>query len=434
MLALIAVLIFINGFFVAAEFALVRLQAAPTHRWQEHKGLRAGLIRRILRDLDPYLTTAQIGITSTSIALGSVGEPYVAGLLAATLGEWLPGVEELGPGVSFALSLGLITVIQIIIGEQAPKSYGIKEYEAVSGWTAVPLQVVYVVFWPLVRIINFFSLVVVRLLGADIRGGDTMRITEEELRVLLMHSHRGGSISDRERRIMVNAMKLADQEATDVMVPRPDVVTIDADSTLAEARKTAVDTGHSRIPVVDPDLDHCVGILYAKDLLLEPPDSTKAVANLVRPAIHVPETVSLERLLYLFQSRGMHIALLVDEFGGASGIVTLENVLEALVGDIHDEFDRGPSLTPRKLAENRWRVPGMAKVETVEQLIGLTLDTEQDTISGWFIDHKDGFPRCGDLLEVDGWRFVVESLDKRRIASLFIEKMPERLEADDDED
>jgi CBS domain containing-hemolysin-like protein len=431
-IALIAALIFINGFFVAAEFALVRLQAAHTHRWTDARGLRGRILKNILRDLDPYLTTAQIGITSTSIALGSIGEPWVAGVLSAALGDWLPNVDALSPGVSFALSLGVITVIQIIIGEQAPKSYGIKSYEAVAGWTAVPLQVVYIVCWPLVRTINFFSLVVVRLLGADIRGGDTLRISEEELRVLLMHSHRGGSISDRERRIMVNAMRLADQEATDVMVPRPDVVTIDAEESLVVARKVAIDTGHSRIPVVDPDLDHCVGVLYAKDLLQEPPDSTKAVANLVRPAIHVPETISLERLLYLFQSRGLHIALLVDEFGGASGIVTLENVLEALVGDIHDEYDRGPSLTPRKLAEDRWRVPGMAKVETVEQLIGLTLDTEQDTISGWFIDHKDGFPRRGDLLEVDGWRFVVESLDKRRIASLFIEKVPERLEDDED--
>lgn len=422
MLGIIALLMGLNGLFVAAEFALVRLQAAPTHRWQQGGGLRGSIIRRMLGDLDSYLTAAQIGITSTSIALGSVGEPYVASLLVAGLGNMFPDVVLLAPGVSFALSIGLITVIQITVAEQAPKSYGIKSYELVTGLTALPMHAMYLLFWPLVRLINYFSLVIVRALGADMHG-NVLRVTEEELRMLLLQSSRGGSISDRERRIMTNAMRLAELEASEVMVPRPDVVTLNAETALADARKVAIESGHSRIPVVDPDLDHCVGILYAKDLLQEPDDSDRLVANLVRPAIHVPETISLERLLYLFQSRGLHIAILVDEFGGASGIATLENVLESLVGDIQDEYDRAPALQPRKIADDRWRVPGMARVETVETLLDIEFDTEQDTMSGWFIDYRDGFPRRGDVLEWAGYRFVVESIDKRRIASLLVERV-----------
>lgn len=422
MIWLIVLLIFLNGYFVAAEFALVRLQAAPKHRFQEGEGLRARVVRRMLADIDVYLSTAQLGITFTSIALGSVGEPYISRHLEAWLGGVVPPELNLAPWVTVALSLALITIVQIIVGEQAPKSYGIKSYELVAGWTAVPMEAIRIAFWPLIWFINVASLGVVRLLGADTKG-HTAGMTEEDIRMILAQGRRMGSISERERRIMTNAMKLEDLEARDVMVPRPNVVVIEASAAAADVRALVRQTGHSRIPVVDPDLDHCVGVVFAKDLLDPDVDDKTPVSELMHEPLFVPETISAERLLYLFQTRGTHLAITIDEFGGAAGLVTLEDILEELVGEITDEYDPLPRDVIRPLRDGVWRVSGMAKLEDLEPLLGIEFAGDQDTLSGWFIYEKDDFPRRNDSVEYSGYRFIVEAVEPRRVATLRIERI-----------
>ncbi|RMF18417.1 MAG: HlyC/CorC family transporter [Candidatus Dadabacteria bacterium] len=420
----IVILILLNGYFVAAEFALVRLQSAPTHRFQDDPSLRGRIVRRMLAHLDMYLSTAQLGITFTSIALGSFGEPYLSALLERGLAQWVPGVERLGPAFIVALSLSFITTIQIIVGEQGPKSFGIRAYERVVSATAIPMHLMYVVFWVPIQLINFGSLIVVRMLGGDPSAHRTI-LTEDELRLLLRQGHSHGSISERERKIMTNAMRLEELEAREVMVPRPDVVTIDVSATIQDARRIVRESGHSRVPIVDPDLDHCVGLLYAKDLLRDELDEQASVATLAREAIYVPETMNAEKLLYLFQTRGLHIAIVIDEFGGASGIVTLEDILEELVGEINDEYDRVEPQPVRRLAPDRWRAVGMAKLSELEELLDVEFDTEEDTLNGWFIDEKNDFPRRGDALMLGPWRFTVEAVDGHRIASVLIERVEE---------
>lgn len=320
------------------------------------------------------------------------------------------------------LSLSFITIIQIIIGEQGPKSYGIRAYERVVGATAIPMHLVYLAFWVPIRLINFGSLIVVRLLGGDPSAHRTI-LTEDELRLLLHQGHSHGSISERERKIMTNAMRLEELEAREVMVPRPDVVTIDVSATIRNARRTVRESGHSRVPIVDPDLDHCVGLLYAKDLLRDELDENVSVSTLAREAIYVPETMSAEKLLYLFQTRGLHIAIVIDEFGGASGIVTLEDILEELVGEINDEYDRVEPHPIRRLTPDRWRAVGMAKLSELEELLDVAFDTEEDTLNGWFIDEKNDFPQRGDSLTLGSWQFTVEAVDGHRIASVLIERI-----------
>ncbi len=423
MIWFIALLIFLNGYFVAAEFALVRLQADPAHSFTRSESLRARIVRRMLRNLDAYLSTAQLGITFTSIALGSIGEPYVSGILEQLFADYFPSIDRLGPGVSFGLALSFITMVQIIIGEQGPKSYGIRSYERVVGMTAIPMEVIYRVFFPIITLINFGSLVVVRLLGGSV-DNEGHSVSEEQLRVLLLQGRHFGSISEREQRIMVNAMKLEHTEAKEIMVPRPDVFTVQAETTIAEARPVVLETGHSRIPVVDPDLDHCVGLLFAKDLLTPDIDESQPVGNIVRQPMYVPDSISAEKLLYMFQTRRAHMAITVDEFGGSSGIATLEDIIEELVGEIHDEFDPVPSQLLRPLGENRWRASGMLKIDDLEETLKVDLETDQDTLSGWITSVKDGFARRGDFVAHSGFEFVVESVERHRIASVLIREAP----------
>jgi len=420
----IILMLALNGYFVAAEFALVRLHSATTHKYQEGGQLTARIVRRMLHDIDAYLSTAQLGITFTSITLGSFGEPFVSHALEKILGTWVPAIAALGHGVSIGLSLALITVVQIIVGEQGPKSYGIRAYERVVGATAIPMQLMYWIFFPIIWIIGLGSMSIVRLLGGS-ADGLASELSEEELRILLLQGRSMGSISESERQIMTNAMRLEELEAREVMVPRPDIVTIEADATADEARALVVESGHSRIPIVDPDLDHCVGFLYAKDLLQQKVAESTPVSNLVREAVYVPETINAEKLLYMFQTRGLHIAIAVDEFGGASGIVSLEDILEELVGEIQDEYDDSQPALIRSLTESRWRASGMTNLEDVGFELEIEFDTDQDTLSGWFTDHKNDFPRRGDQIEHRGYSFTVESMERHRIASLLIERLPE---------
>lgn len=417
MLYLVLFLILVNAFFTAAEFALATLQAIPTHRYKEPQGLIPRLVSHQIERIDLYLSSCQLGISGASIALGSAGEPYLARKIGHLIGIAVPDWGE--KGITIGLALLVITFTQIVVGEQAPKSLAVRTSEKVAYFAALPLETFTWIFRPLIYLIELASTSLLKIFHITPKK---FHFSQEALEFILLQSHLSGSISQEERKIMINAMELADVEAKEVMVPRPDVITLPADATVADAQKMIAETGYSRIPVVDPDLDHCMGIVHAKDLFrsLFPDEPASRYA---RKPLYVPETISLERLLKHFRFSQTHLALVVDEFGGVRGIVTLEDVLERLVGEIHDEHDLPDPPSLKSLGGRRYRALGMTALADLERVLGLKIDSDQETLNGWLISEFDGFPKSGDSLERLGYRFTVENMDTRyrRIGTVFIE-------------
>lgn len=420
MLLLILSLILANAFFVAAEFALATLQALPTHRFRRSPNLISRIVLRQIERVDLYLSSCQLGVSATSIALGSAGEPYLSRKIADLFGIFLPDWGE--QGVAIALALALIIFTQIIVAEQAPKSLAIRTAEQVALFVALPLEGFTILFRPLIRAIELGSTLLLKLLRIK---PQKFQFSQEALEFIILQSQVSGSISPEERQIMVNAMELADVEAKEVMVPRPDVVTIAASATVGEAEKLIAESGYSRIPVVDPDLDHCVGILHAKDLF-RARSPLESIRSFTRRPLYVPETISLERLLRHFRLSQTHLALVVDEFGGVRGIVTLEDVLEHLVGEIHDEYDQPDPPSLKSLGEGRYRALGLTPLEDLERVLKISIVSDQETLNGWLLSEFDGFPKNGDELVRFGYRFLVESMDPehRRIGTVLIEPAP----------
>lgn len=420
MLILILSLVLANAFFVAAEFCLATLQAVPIHRFKGKTGILARTITRQVENVDLYLSSSQLGISAASIALGSAGEPYLAHKIGSLLGMILPEWGE--KGITIALALIFIIFIQMVVGEQAPKILAIRTAEKVALFVALPLEVFTQIFRPLIYLIDVSSRTLLKLFRIEPRK---LQFSQDALEFIILQSHISGSISQEERQIMINAMELAEMEAKEVMVPRTDVITLPAEAKVGEAQKMIAETGYSRLPVVDPDLDHCVGIIHAKDLF-KASSEDDPVTWYVRKPLYVPETISLERLLKHFRASQTHLALVVDEFGGVRGIVTLEDILEHLVGEIHDEYDLPDPPPIRSLGEGRYRVLGMASLEDLEKVLGITTESDQETLNGWLLSEFDGFPSPGDVIERYGYRFLVESMDTehRRIGSVLIEPLP----------
>jgi len=420
MFFLLFLLFLLNGFFVAVEFAVVALHASPVHRFKKGESALDRLIQNFIENLDFFLSSSQLGVTIVSFIIGWQAEPYVAHYLESAFSLFLPMDTTFRTGISFAFALLIITFVHVVVAEQVPKSLAVRRAEYTMLICAYPFALFSYLFRPLILLIEKTSFLFVRFFPG---GKVSSRISQEALEFLLLQGTLTGSLTPEERKIMMNAMKLRDLEAKEVMVPRPDVITIPSHATVKEAIDLVSRYGHTRIPVVEPDLDHCVGILHAKDLLNKP-DGMKVKELARKPPIFIPETISMERLLLLFQTRKMHMALAVDEFGSVRGIVTLENVLEKLVGDIQDEYDTGEPPGIVVTPEGKLVVGGMTRIVDLESRLGISLETDQETVSGWFISEYDGFPKEGDSLVRSGFRFRVLSMDPfRRIQKMEVEKV-----------
>jgi len=422
-------LVLLNGFFVAAEFALVKIRDTQLTLLIRQGQRRAKVAGLILRRLDAFLSAAQLGITMASLGLGWIGEPVFTALLQPVFG-WL-NVESMKVQhiLAFTIGFSAITFLHISAGEQAPKWLAIQKPLPTTLWVAYPMLWFYRLSYPLVLVLNGASQWLLRQVGLETATGTERVYSENELRLLLDAAQKNRSDALLGRNIMLNALDLRRRVAREVMRPRHEIIAFDTDAGLADCLALAEKTRYSRFPLCEGgDLDKTRGVVHIKDLypaLRDPALAGRTAADLlpvVRPLIYVPETARLEKLLQLFLERKLHFAIVVDEYGGTIGIATLENVLEELVGQIQDEFDQEKSeLT--LVSENVWEAAGTLPLHELEKIIGEMQHEEAvATVSGWVTQKLGGFPKAGDALTIGACELRVEEMDGPRVARLKITK------------
>lgn len=427
----VLVLVALNGFFVAAEFALVKVRDTQLQPLIAQGNRRARMAQHILHNLDAYLSAAQLGITLASLALGWIGEPIFEALLHPVFGwlgwtgdEW----ERVRSGIAFAVGFSVITFLHIVAGEQAPKSLAIKQPLPTALWAAYPLRWFYVLAYPFIWVLNHSALWLLRQAGIAVASEHEGTHSEEELRLMFDANQRHAGGSQLGRDIVLNALDLRHRIAREVMRPRTELTVLNTEASIAECLEVAEKTRYSRFPLCEAgDLDRTLGVVHIKDLFAMrlKARSGADLASVARKLIFVPPTARLERLLQLLLDRRMHMAVVVDEYGSTVGLVTLENIIEEVVGQIQDEFDQEKPLL-QKTGEGAWDVDGALPLHELEALVGEKLAEEEITTTSGFVTHRlGGFPKEGDVVRLEAFTLRVEAMDGMRVAQLRLERRPE---------
>lgn len=421
------VLVALNGFFVAAEFALAKVRPTQIEPEADRGDRRAKVALHMVQHLEAYLSATQLGITLTSLALGWVGEPAFVWLLEPLFRQ-LPGASPaLIHSTSLTAAFVTISVLHIVLGELVPKSLAIRKSQGVTLWIAVPFYLFYRVTYPAIWLLNETASAVLRLVGIRPATESELAHSEEELRLILA-SDSQTQLPEQKRDLLANIFELSDRVARQIMVPRADVVYLSTARSLEENLATARESGHTRLPLCDGDLDRVVGVVHIKDLFRAGtpiPD----LASVRRPIKMVPETLALDRLLKRMLDERAHLFAVVDEYGGVAGIVTLENVLEEIVGQIQDEFD---TERPELVAEggDRYVVSGSMLVVDLEDELGVEIsDRDEDTIAGVVLSELGSEPKPGARVKLGRLAIEVLETQDHRIRSLRIAVHPEEAPA-----
>jgi CBS domain containing-hemolysin-like protein len=416
----VLLLVLANGFFVAAEFAFVGVRRSRVETLAEAGEGAARRLLSILDNLNAYLSASQLGITLASLALGALGEPAFAALLEGPLRRM--GVTDEGTihTVAFIVSYVIITCFHIVLGEQAPKLIGLERAERVAMWTAWPMQIFYkALSWP-IHALDWASAATVRLFGLHATSAHASIYTEAELRQLVEMAHKGGHIEANEQQLINRVFDFADAEVREAMVPRTAVAALPETATLEEAEEAFCEGGYSRMPVYREHLDDVIGILFMKDLM--PCLRTNGrrqfdLKAMLHPPIFVPATARLGSVLSQMQQAQTHLACVVDEHGGLEGIVTLEDLLEEIVGEINDEYDEESRAQIVEEANGTFLLDGMLAVRDANRRFNLKLPEEAGytTMAGFLLAKAGRLLRPGESVEHDGAHFLVEHVDRRRI-------------------
>ncbi|HEX8557357.1 MAG TPA: hemolysin family protein [Pyrinomonadaceae bacterium] len=416
----IVLLVLLNGFFVAAEFALVGVRRSRIETMAESGDRRAKRLMSVLNNLNAYLSASQLGITLASLGLGWLGEPTVARLLEGPLHD--AGVPETWIHViSFFVAFALVTALHIVFGEQAPKLFGLQLAERVALSTALPMQLFYRVFSLPIRALDGASAAIVRPLGIRADAGHASAYTEEELRHVIEMSRRGGHIEAEEQQLIHSVFDFADAEVREAMVPRTAVTAIQASATLGEVKAAFREQGYSRLPVYRERLDDVVGVLFRRDLE-DFLDGARAAgefdaASLAHPPLFMPPTAKLGSALKQMRDSRTHLAFVIDEHGGLEGIVTLEDLLEEIVGEIDDEYDEEAKSQIVAQPDGTYLLDGMLAVRDANRHFPLALpeDGHYTTLAGFLLARAGRLLKPGDTVEHDGATFSVERVERRRL-------------------
>ncbi|MFE4522256.1 hemolysin family protein [Cytobacillus firmus] len=425
-LLLIALLIALTAFFVATEFAIVKVRVSRIDQLVAEGNKRAIAAKRVVTHLDEYLSACQLGITITALGLGWLGEPTVEKLLHP-LFERFEIAESLTHILSFGIAFALVTFLHVVVGELAPKTVAIQKAEAVTMAFAAPIIWFYRVMFPFIWFLNGSARVLVGLFGLKPASEHEMAHSEEELRILLSESYKSGEINKNELKYVNNIFEFDERIAKEIMVPRTEMITIASDNTLAEIMQTIQTENYTRYPVEDGDKDNIRGFINVKEFLTASLTNRITPENLdldsfINPVIHVIESIPIHDLLVKMQKERIHIAILMDEYGGTSGLVTVEDILEEIVGEIRDEFDEDEVPEIRKLNDNHYILDSKLLIEDVNNLLGTDFEHEDvDTIGGWFLtQHMEA--EIGTEIEADGFTFKVHEKDGHQLHYLEVFK------------
>jgi CBS domain containing-hemolysin-like protein len=422
---LVAGLVGINGFFVAAEFALVKIRETQLDALVKQGNRRAKTARFVIANLNSFLSATQLGITMASLGLGWVGQDLFGALLSPVLSALQVHSEALRRSLSFIFGFVVLTFFHITVGELAPKWTAIQYPLPISLWVAKPLHWFYRAFYPFNWLLNHGAQWLLKLVGIQATADPKRAHSEEELRLVVAASQKQAGRTVLGRDIVLNALDLRRRLVREVMRPRHEIVCLNTAASIADCLEVAEQTRYSRFPLCeDGDLDKTLGVILFKDLyaMRLKVRSGAELLPAARKLIYVPETAHLEKVLQLCLDRKLHLAIVVDEFGGTVGMATLENILEELVGQIQDEFDQEKPLLVRT-SDSTWEASGVLPLHELEELCGESLQGEGiTTVSGWVTHRLGGFPKRGDRLSIGNYDLSVEGVDGMRVGKLKLSK------------
>lgn len=386
---------------------------------------RAKVARKITDNLDAYLSATQLGITLASLGLGWVGEPAVAKLLEPLFTAiGLSGV--IIHTVSFIIAFSIITMLHIVLGELAPKSLAIRKPEEVTFWVAMPMIFFYKLMYPFIWVLNGMANNLLRLFGIPPVSDHESAHTEDEIRILMKESHESGLIDSNELTLFDNIFEFAETYSREIMIPRTEMVCLYYDLPYEENRRIAIEEKHTRYPVCKPDKDNIVGFVHIKDLLMN--NDLTDLDSIIRPITTVPDSMQISSLLKLMQKKRTQMALLIDEFGGTAGLVTAEDILEEIVGEIQDEFDEErPSI--ETINDATFSVDGLLHIEELNDFLDLDIESENhDTIGGWVYSQLESTPRKNQKITYnEQYEFIIDEVDHMRISRITVRKLQSSL-------
>ncbi|MDU9690868.1 hemolysin family protein [Priestia aryabhattai] len=421
-LLLVAVLIGLTGFFVATEFAIVKVRSSKIDQLVAEGKKGAVSAKKVITHLDEYLSACQLGITVTAMGLGVLGEPTVERLLSPIFMKF-----DLNESITHLLSFGIafivMTYLHVVVGELAPKTFSIQKAEAVTLLFSAPIIWFYKIMYPFIWILNGSARILVGMFGLKPASEHELAHSEEELRLLLAESYKSGAINQSELKYVNNIFEFDERLAKEIMIPRTEMITTSEHDTIGAFLEMAALEQYTRYPVTtDGDKDQIIGMINIKEILSDVAfDNTlrdQPISHYVKPVIQVIESYSINKLLRKMQKERIHIAILLDEYGGTAGLVTVEDILEEIVGEIHDEFDSDEVLDRQKIGECHYVFNGKVLVRDVNTLMETNIETnEVDTIGGWILSQKIDV-KLNEVLVYNDFEFTVRELDGRNIQTI----------------
>jgi CBS domain containing-hemolysin-like protein len=421
---IILLFVFLNGFFVAAEFAIVKVRLTQLEPLVRKGDWRAKIAQGLVTNLNAYLSATQLGITMTSLALGWIGEPLAAKMLLPLFHFIGITQDDAIHGISFAIAFAFITALHIVVGEQAPKVLAIQKARETILMVSPPLRFFFFLFKPIITLLNVSSNSLLQFVGLQISSKSELAHSEEELRLILAHETHGSTIT---RNIALNAMDFHEKRAHHAMVPRKEIAALSIQMPVRESLDIIRKNKYSRFPVFKDTIDNIIGIIYIKDIFKYDRhlQSDFTLDSVLRDASFLPETATLEKVLTTILQKKTHMVILADEYGGTAGLITLENVLEELVGNIQDEYDREtPDIV--KVSDDEFIVAGSITTNDVERLLNVELSPmDIRSIGGFMIEQLGHIPRVGEKLLNNDIEFISEKVVENVIETIRIIKLPQ---------
>ncbi|MEH6905926.1 hemolysin family protein [Neobacillus drentensis] len=423
---IIIILIAFTALFVASEFAMVKVRTTRIDQLLSEGNPKAEAAKKVISNLDGYLSATQVGITIISLILGWLGEPTIRELLNPIF-QWIQLPLSLKHIISFIIAFIVITYFHVVIGELSPKTIAIQKAEEILLFFARPLILFYKLMYPFIWILNHSARFVTGLFGIQPASEHDMVLSEEELRLILSQSYESGEINQSEYRYMNRIFEFDNRIAKEIMVPRTELITLSRDALMEEIIEIVKEEKYTRYPLIDGDKDNILGVVNIKEVLTDciqqKCTGERPLIPYLKPVIHVIETIPIQELLVKLQKNRSHMAVLSDEYGGTAGIVTIEDILEEIVGEIRDEFDLDELPLVQKEADGHFILDGKVLISEVNDLLGTTLDEEDvDTIGGWFLTQKFDVHK-GDFIENDGFVFKINEIEGHHILYIEVHKL-----------
>ncbi|GBF04946.1 hemolysin [Deinococcus aerius] len=418
-------LVVANGYFVAVEYALVSVRRTRIDQLVEEGSRAARTVQRVLGRLDLYIAAVQLGVSMMSLLIGFIAEPAIEHLMEPVFrSAGLP--EAWQRPTAFLVAFALSTMLHIVLGELVPKSAALQKSEQLALSLVRPLVWFTTLFRPIILGLNGLGALVLRLVGLKPVAGHHTAYSEEEIRMIVSASSQEGVLEDDEKELVYNVFDLSDTTVREIMTPRVDMVVVDGASSLRRLLELNNEHGYSRVPVYQDTADNIVGIAHAADMLRHLDDLDEiTIADIMRPVFFVPEGMKIKDLLAKMREKKSHLSIVVDEFGGTSGLVTLEDALEEIVGEIYDETDEDELPLIEVIAEGVYLMDASLTVGEVEERLGTNLEDgegEYDTLSGFMTSHFGDIPQVGQSFVHGGWAFIVEEADQRRVTRVRVER------------